>query len=110
MVASAAARLAWVRADGFVSPRFLKNFDWLPNHDASHPRAKWKLRLKVVSGDMVAPGVWDSRELFTFAGNPDGTFTAATTSCLQRFRSAGGTSKGASCSQGFIADIYALND
>jgi hypothetical protein len=98
----------WVRANPLIRP-FTQS--WIPNRDASHPNAKWKLRLEVSISRQLSPGVWgDVRQLFTFAGNANGTFTPATTSCLQAFRSSGGVSMGASCSQGFIADIYAIND
>lgn len=102
---------AWLRADESVHP-FTES--WFLNRDTSHPRAKWKLRMRMTVERLISktPNLaWgDGHALFTFAGNPDGSFTSATTNCLQANRSGGGAKMAAACSQGFIADVYAIND
>jgi len=102
---------AWVRADDSMRPF---TGVWFRNRDASHPNAKWKLRVKVNVEHLISrtPNLaWgDGHDLFTFAGNPDGSFTTATTNCLQANRSGGGAKMAAACNQGVIADVYAIND
>jgi hypothetical protein len=86
-------------------------FHWYPNTDSSHPGAKWMTRLRFAYQPYTGGGGWGNpTPNYTFKGNPDGSLSAATGSCLNSWWPAGGVAMGANCGQGDTVTIYAIND
>jgi hypothetical protein len=79
---------------------------WYANTDSSHPNAKWKSRLRFTwEVDRAGP-----RAAITFAGNPDGSLSTATTNCMTSLQSQGGIVVATTCGNGDTVSIYAIGD
>jgi hypothetical protein len=105
------AGTAWV--EDKVSPDWVAQAlgpgNWIPNHDPTHPNAKWKLRYRLYVSQHFPNNTSTSAALSMFAGNPDGTYTASTQNCIVQ-NSGSGYNIQQRCSTTTMGEIYAIGD